>query len=1086
MKSKMLPRQSFGSRHRDHRLLSYFLCLTLLTIYSGAPVARAETNPSPSDLLNTAITSKDQEPNQQKSWEQYSEGSMRNVFAKKPIIDEVATTQNNEASPLTQIKNRPDEDLLILTLKLSGVTLLDVLLAYEDLDTETYYIPLTDFFEVLEFPIDVNLDQRTASGWFLDENRSFSLDLSKAQAVSAGQKFSLSSKDIELHKDGVYVSLQQLEQWFPVTFDLDFNNLALIIKSLEPLPIEIRLARDEQRESGVRSSRLSDNEHPLQKTPAPLFSIPFINTSTQLSYDNSDIVDKSLTGQLTTLASGIVAGQDFLFSLNENTADDQGANIRASIGLKDPDQNLFGIGGSEYLLGDVVTQSIPLLSTGLAGRGFSFSTMPLDTSSASQSGTIQLRGELPVGYQVDAMRNGQLLGFRETPDQNGEYLFDLDALPGLNVFELVFYGPQGQRDVREERIYVSDTPVKKGQFGYKTEVIQDNTNLFTNRKTNDEDQGKYRFSAQAEYGITDTSSIYTALADLSIDGIRRLYSLLRYSQSFNGIRTDLSYAKNNDSGQAASMRVQGVFRGLRWRAQHDYYNRFISEETERVSLQGELKHATSLRLSGLLPLFKTAPFTLNLNRVSNTEGMERVTWQARVTKNIKKLRITSSLDQEIEDEQERETDLNIQISSRFENISLRGNVGYEIEPEPALENLSLTADWRVSDKTTLRALLRRTGSEDPVHTITLGASHNLDTMRLGFNLSYDDDDEIRALLSSSFSFGYDPYENTAFMQGERLAKTAMFAPRVFYDKNSNNVFDENDEWMENITFAGNNVDKDSKTNESGYTLLTGITPYTRNSLELNTSSLPDPFMRSTVPPQDYILRPGQTITPVFSVVLVGETDGNIELVKNGSKHHAQSINVQIVNPETQHIITEGKSEYDGFIWLQDIPMGTHIVRIDPEQASKLGYCIPATQKIVIRSDEPFTSFDNFLLWPKGSPERFDIILSRQAGKSEAKAIWNIIASDIYQLFEGQEYVPYSYVITSGAMNSNSANKPYMLLLQDLDESASRKVCDTIRTKTDVCEIIESEKICADSVYQIEQLNENAMRIGQDQQDETKS
>ena len=162
--------------------------------------------------------------------------------------------------------------------------------------------------------------------------------------------------------------------------------------------------------------------------------------------------------------------------------------------------------------------------------------MPLQSADITQSGTVQLRGELPVGYQVDVMRNGQLLGFLEEPDDNGEYIFDLDVFPGLNVFELVFYGPQGQKDIKEERFYIPANPVQKGSFGFKTSVIQDNTNLITNRNADsDLDQGAYRAIIEGEYGLTDTASLYTAFADMSMDGERSRFGLLRLSRSFKSI-----------------------------------------------------------------------------------------------------------------------------------------------------------------------------------------------------------------------------------------------------------------------------------------------------------------------------------------------------------------------------------------------------------------------------------------------------------------------------------------------------------------------------------------------------------------------
>ena len=264
---------------------------------------------------------------------------------------------------------RPDEDLLIFSLNLGKVLLLDTLLVYEDLETQKYFVPLRDFVDALELPIIVQ--SKSASGWFLEESRTFFLNLSTGKSVVSGKEFALSPENIERHEDGIYVSLEQLQNWFPVTLEVDFSQLAIVVKSLEPLPLEERLARDEKRDS-VSENSADKKEYLLDDIEAPLFSFPFVSVDTQASYENADAAQNPFAVSGTMLASGIVAGQDAVVSINEDTANSEGPDIRASIGLKDVDNNLFGIGGSEYELGDVSTSTVPFIAKGMAGAGFFF------------------------------------------------------------------------------------------------------------------------------------------------------------------------------------------------------------------------------------------------------------------------------------------------------------------------------------------------------------------------------------------------------------------------------------------------------------------------------------------------------------------------------------------------------------------------------------------------------------------------------------------------------------------------------------------------------------------------------------------
>ncbi len=986
------------------------------------------------------------------------------VFSQEINSDASAQAQRVEGErSLTTIVERPDEDLLIFSLVLGKTTIFDPLLTYEDLDTGIYYIPLADFAQGLEFPITVNDDQTRAEGWFLDEKRRFFLDLETEQAEVDGQRYDLKPRDVERHSDGIYISLELLQKWFPVTLEVEFSDLAVVVKSLEPLPIEVRQARDERRKTVETNTQYRYKEYPLQEVKPPAFSMPFVNTSAQTAYDTNDSFDEPLSGTATVLASGLFAGQDFDFSANTTTIGDENLDIRATLGRKDPTNNLFGLGLSEYKIGDVLTRPIALIANGNAGRGLSFSTNNLGGFRGVQSGFVELRGELPVGFQVDVMRNGQLLGFIEEPDENGEYVFNLDVFPGLNVFELVFFGPQGQKETREERFYIPANPIEKGRFDYKVELIQDDTNLFTNRENSDEDSGKFRGTVEAQYGLTGTSSFYGAASSVSVEGDRRFFGLARYSQSFKGIRSDLSYARSSIGGQSASVRLQSVFRGIRWQAEHSYFDNFGSEATVESSLTGDLAHETSVITSGLLPFVRNTPFSLGFERLENEEGESRLEWDASVTKNIRRLRLTSTVSQRIEDDRDRETDYILQVSSRIRNLNLRGSIGYEIEPDAQLGNVSLAADWRFDPRTTLRAAYRRFGTEDSVNALTLGASRRFDALQLGLSTTYQDDGEFRALLGTSFSLGYDPYRDGVFLREERMAQRAMHAPRVFYDKNNNSVFDADDEWMEDILFTGRGFDRTVATNAEGYALLPGVEPYRRATLEVNTSSLPDPYMRSVVPPLDYVLRPGQVVQTEFPIVLVGEVESDITYARSGYKRPAQSITLQVINPETGELVQESKSEFDGFAWVQDVPVGSYIARLDQTQIKELGYCMPADQTAEISVDEPFYALDAFFLWPKALPQNTSIVLASSTEADVLIAQWDKLRPMIEEIIlDRSDYVD-SYIIAAEGEDKH-------LILHDIAVDKAQSLCAQLNSQGAPCDVISpADKVCAPSIIEIKQL-----------------
>ena len=242
-------------------------------------------------------------------------------------------------------KSRPDDDLLIFSLNLSKIRLLETLLTYEDLETGRYYIPLADFVEALEFKIDVDNDNGRAQGWFVSEKRGFSLDLPHAQAIVDGKEYNLSPDDVEWHEDGVYVSIEMLEKWLPLTLDVDFSELAVVVKSIEPLPIEIRIARDEKRKKIAAGKSTGRPKYEIEEAKSPLFNIPFVDTDMSFGYERASGVENPRSVNVTTRASGVFLGHDFDLNMNDSTINREPPRIRATFGLKDLDKDLFGIGG---------------------------------------------------------------------------------------------------------------------------------------------------------------------------------------------------------------------------------------------------------------------------------------------------------------------------------------------------------------------------------------------------------------------------------------------------------------------------------------------------------------------------------------------------------------------------------------------------------------------------------------------------------------------------------------------------------------------------------------------------------------------
>ena len=174
---------------------------------------------------------------------------------------------------------RPDDELYIIALRLDRYVLTDGLVVFYD--GKEVFAPLGAVATLLEFPITVDPFTGTADGWFLDEDRTFHLDLAGPVVQIAGRQRDVDSKEVERHPDDIYVSLNALQDWFPLVLELNFADLAIQVRALEPLPLQERIAREERRRNLRRETERQEGD--VIGPEEPWIDWPFVDTSIELS-----------------------------------------------------------------------------------------------------------------------------------------------------------------------------------------------------------------------------------------------------------------------------------------------------------------------------------------------------------------------------------------------------------------------------------------------------------------------------------------------------------------------------------------------------------------------------------------------------------------------------------------------------------------------------------------------------------------------------------------------------------------------------------------------------------------------------------
>ncbi len=850
---------------------------------------------------------------------------------------------------------RPDEEVYVFGLRLDRYVLTDGLIVFYD--GEEAFAPLGALAELLEFPINVDPDAGTASGWFLNEDRTFHLDLSGPSVTLSGRSRSVDPALLERHPDDIYVSLKELGRWFPIVLELRFGDLAIAVIPLEPLPLQERIAREERRRhlrrggDGRRLEQVGPNDS--------WFEWPFVDTSMELSgHRRLDETDGK--GRMTTTVAGIVGGLDGEITAIGDT-DQEAPNIRARLSRQSLEGDLLGpLNAREFALGDVTTPDLPLVADNAVGRGFSISSFDLDR--LEQTNQVTLRGELPVGWQVEVSRNGELLDFQTGADVgDGRYEFaNLATLAGFNEFKLVFYGPQGQKRERVETYFVTPEFVEPGRTDFRIAFNQLNRDLIEvdNSTANQPDDGENRFVLQVEHGINETLSAGAGVASLSIDGERRHYGTANLQGSIFGALGQLDAAVDDSGGLALGGRVQTRLGTWSLNAEQSFFDDFHSEQTDNSSVTGHLRSSTSVGVNGHLPDFGLGrqPLSAAITHEISEDGEWQTSYFGRLSAVVQPFNFALSSNTEVRSDRASESDARLLVSTLLGDFRLRGEVAFDIAPQTEFDQVLLTTDWSIDEDIGARLGLSHRSGDNEVTAASVGLNYQFDNFAVGLNLDGDSEGEYNARLGLSFSFGHDPGAGSLAVRPRPFARRGAVSAQVFLDQDYDGVFDADEPVIADAGFSGPRLPKSARSGEDGTAFIVGLEPYRETEIGLDETSLEDPYWASARQPVEVVTRPGSTTVLMFPVIETGEVDGTVMVggADMTAGRPGASLRV-ILSDAAGRVVGEAVTAYDGFFIIGRVPYGRYRLSLDPEQLEELGYVEGHSRFVSLDAEEPFVS-----------------------------------------------------------------------------------------------------------------------------------
>lgn len=901
---------------------------------------------------------------------------------------------------------RSEDELLILIMKLGDYTLSDGIFGYPK--QGSLILPLTDLMAALDFAIDVDPENGRAEGWFIDENRLFSLDLAASQVVIAGEVIPLNPSFVEQLPDDIYVDVRTLAQWFPVNFEFNLSSLSLTLTSRELLPLEQKLARDQQRERALSQQRKDRKKLPQIDVPYEWITWPVSDTNVEFTFSSNDS-ETTLTRNFSTLATAdlLKLNADLFVS---GTQDNQIGVARLKLGRQDAEGGLLGkLDATKFAVGDVFSPQIKHISRSKGGRGFEISNAPIDDQ--NEFDRITLQGDLQLGWEVELYRNEVLLDFRQS-QTDGRYLFeDVPLLFGVNVIKLVFYGPQGQRREEIRQVRVGADQIKPGTHLYGISFNeQDRLLLMGNDKTIGDTsfQGKGRFAFQYKYGVNKTFSVGTNLASIPFEGGHRVYAGTNLVTSLGPVYARADITKDIEGGWASTLSAQTRLFGINIIGEHTYLNDFLSEEFSNDSNPQESD--SRLRLDGVLrsDFLPHMPFSINVNHQSFKSRDRSTQIQNRLSTAIARASVSNTVTLNLSDPAESDDSKSItgtlQVGGAIGPVRTRGQASYNVSPELEFTSVALSGDWKLNKRVNASAGVSHQLSSDGQTSLSLGVNTDLEYVAAGVDTQISDSGDYTGRLRLTYSWGKDAADGGLRLASKPTAERGTMTARVFLDLDGDGIYTPDvDQALKGVRFASGRNKLDAKTNEKGLAFVTSLGTYKPVRFEIDIGSLEDPFWISDPEGVEVILRPGVPGHVDFPVVTAGEIDGIAYKRNEDISEPTRDVNIQLLD-ESGNIVNEEPSQYDGFYLIDLIRPGTYTLRVDPEQLIRLGLPPVPSRTIVIGTDGTILNGEDFVIGeddekPSGLVRAY---LASFSSNELAESAWAEVVATFPESFKGVE------------------------------------------------------------------------------------
>jgi hypothetical protein len=824
-----------------------------------------------------------------------------------------------------------EDDVVLLQMQVKSYRLLEEIRGYQT--PEGVCVDLGDIIRSLDLPIRLDKKSRRATGWIFAEDQTITVDRDSNTVQIVNRSRPLQPGELVDTPEGWCVDTDTLAGWFGVSLTADLRNSALVLDSERPLPF-IEAIERKSRAARLRPDRERDlSAYPAAPQPYSLWRTPSVDVVAESSY-RRDAGRSRLDRRYEVFASGEAALASFDLRLASNS-EGVPQSLRMRAFRMDPDGRLLGpLRATQVVVGDVDMPSGNVAGGEGVGRGLFIGNTPIERP--TRFGMAILRGVLPLGWDAELYRNGQLLGY-QSDSIDGRYEFEIPLVYGDNDLEVVLYGPQGQVRHETQSIPVGQDAVAPGKLEYWAGVVQRNRDLITFDQplSGLRLERGWQYAGGVQYGIDRRTIVGATGLSLFYAGRRRDYAEVNVQRALGRMLFNLTASQEFGRGRAYRLDILGDIGPIGVQAQ----SFFVDGGYTSTLIDPNESGAHRVQLDSMIRAGQTAiPLSAGFSRTTQRDGRTVNELLARASLMLPRMSFTGFVlhrrteDNKDEPDPEDGTKVGLLANTRILGLTVRGEATYKVSgPGSGFDEASITAERALDEDSEFRLDVEHRAYGDQTQ-FEVGYIRHFRQLSLRGSASVDTRGGIGASLSLSFSLGPDPLDGGWRMSDAKLAERGQAAVSVFLDENGDGRRSPGEEALEGVGLTAGAYGSSEPTNVRGHAFVEGLQPYSKVLISVDESTLPDPFLVPRGKGLVVTPRPGVPAVIELAISPTGEVEG--ELVAPDDKPVA-GVELELIGPNGV-VVARTMSEYDGFFLFERVPYGRYKLKMSAGSEQVLG------------------------------------------------------------------------------------------------------------------------------------------------------